>query len=903
MNIKLKNYFYFIIALSTVSIYYITRADKTNKKRSLMSYVSEEEMYEQPTPSFKNNIKIAERASLDKADPTSINSTGQNPAINNANVLNTKTLEDTIPLELQQLEQRVEEDKKNDQAPIKKPVNNENDKIEFHFENADLQNLVTQIETLYDVTFIPDDAISPLGPGGKAIKGNKISFKTQKPLSKKEAWDLFITFLNIAGFAVVPEADPKRYRIVSIEKAQKSPVPVYIGVDPSVLEEIRDNDQMIRFVYFIENTKLETLTPIVDSLRSTASSLVPLQELNAFLITDKAYNIKTLMKIVKELDKVSMPQAMSILKLQSADALEVKQLYDTLAQTDDKSITARLFPARKQPTSLYFPESTRMIAEPRTNSLILLGTRDAINKIEEFIKKNVDVALDKPYSPLHTYQLKYADAESIANIMNEVTKFGRETEAGKSGGVRGGDKYLKPMTFIAEKATNQLIVKGDADDFFKAKQIIEKLDEEQPQVAIEVLILAVDLNKQKELGAQLRSKEPGPSGLIGKNVEFQTSGFLGAGIQEKTNGVSGSRRLLADLVDLATRAGAGNTVLTLGEDLLGVWGIFRALQTVSNAQIISNPFITATSNTKSTVSIGETRRAVTATIIGGTQPTNTFDDLEAKLEVSITPQINSDGMIIMELTVDIVDFVGAAGQLNQFDRNHRTITTKTIVVDREVLALGGFIQNKTGESLSKTPLLGDIPILGWLFKNKSKQAVKTNLLILISSRIIDSAKEKDIKRFTSERIDGYYGTMQEMRDVSEKKDPIYKVFFEPKEDDVEKTVESFIFERGRNEKIAHNNKRKQKRSGNKKRSRKNNKKTTTVAAHKKTKTKSKKKPLDNHNEDISPAFSTALANKQQGDATTAPSSTQTSKIATIKKDHLKRSITDFVSKTDGGITT
>src|SRR5205807_2633970 len=116
--------------------------------------------------------------------------------------------------------------------------------IEFNFENAGLDNLVQQIQEIFEVTFITDDALQPLPQGKKSIKGNKISFKTHVPLSKKGAWNLFLSFLDLAGFAVIPHTDPKMFRITSIEAARKSPLPSYIGVDYTTLP---DSDEIIRY--------------------------------------------------------------------------------------------------------------------------------------------------------------------------------------------------------------------------------------------------------------------------------------------------------------------------------------------------------------------------------------------------------------------------------------------------------------------------------------------------------------------------------------------------------------------------------------------------------------------------------------------------------------------------------
>lgn len=664
--------------------------------------------------------------------------------------------------------------------------------IEFNFENADLEMLINQISELFDITFIADDSIIPMLQGAKSVRGNKISFKTQRTLTKREAWNLFITFLDIAGFTVISEGNPKIRRIVTIEAARKSPLPAYIGVPA---KDLPDNDEMVRFVYFVDNAALETIRSVVDALRSPNSSLVVLQEMKAFVLTDKAYNIKSLMNIVYELDKVTMPQAMSVLKLRRADAKEVKQLYDSLAQVDEKSLQQqRFFPGRKLPSNHYFSEQVSVFAEPRTNSLILLGPADSIKRLEDFIMQSVDTELTVPYSPLHVLPLKYADATTVANIMNEVTKFGTGTEAGKVGGVRGGDKYLKPITFTPEPETNRIVVKGDYEDFLKAKEIILELDAPQPQVAIEVLLLSVSLTESKQLGAQIRTNEPGEQGLFGTNVTYQTSGLMGNGeIIENPNG-NGVNRLLGNLLNLITSGvNPGNTIISLG-DSLSVWAIIQALQTATNAQVLANPFLIATNKTKALVSLGEVRRVITGTIVGGNQnDVNTYGDAPAKLEVAITPQINSDGMIILDIVISISQFVGAANPDNAV-RTVREIKTKAIVTNKEVIALGGLVQNNIEDSQTKVPILGDIPILGWLFKNKQKVDSKSNLLVLISSRIIEPNSDEDIIRFTQNHITDYTDTANEMIQPSEVRDPVNRWLFKASPLN-ESVTDEFIYRR------------------------------------------------------------------------------------------------------------
>jgi general secretion pathway protein D len=677
----------------------------------------------------------------------------------------------------------------------------EPEEIEFYFENASLQNLIAQIEEIFDITFITDDILDPLPKDGKTIKGNKISFKTHKPLTKKQAWNLFVTFLDIAGFNIVPMPEPKMYRIQKFQSVLKAAIRSYIGVDP---ESLPEDEEIIRYVYFIENSTVEAITPIVNSLKGAGAELVALREHRAFILTDKAYNIKMLMKIVKELDQVSMPQSMSVLKLRRTDALEVKKLYDSLIHTEEKQdYASRLFASRKQPTSSYFPENTRIIAEPRTNALILLGSQDAIKKIEDFIIKNVDVDISVPYPRLQPIKLKYADAATVAEILTSLTKFGSDTPAGKSGGVRGGDKYLKAMTFTPVRETNTLIIQGDYEDYLQVVEIVKQLDEPQPQIAVEVLVISITNNNTKQLGTQLRTKVPGSTqGFLGNNVVFQTSGFLASGtpspVIENTSATLGVQRLLGNLASLANSAIQGNTLLTLGADAFGVWGIFNVLQTITDATVISNPFMIVTNKAEAKIEIGQIRRIVEAQIIpsAGDPQTSQKDD-SAVLSVTITPQINaSDGKIILDIrVVQSVYTEPASGSPTAGNKNIKDIITSTMVADGEVLALGGITRNTINHTLNKVPILGDIPVLGWLFKNKQVTEVKETLLILFNTRIIESDSPTDVNKFTQEKIADYHATLANGHDISEAHDPIYNMFFAEKRGSVEATVDDFIFER------------------------------------------------------------------------------------------------------------
>ena len=213
------------------------------------------------------------------------------------------------------------------------------------------------------------------------------------------------------------------------------------------------------------------------------------------------------------------------------------------------------------------------------------------------------------------------------------------------------------------------------------------------------------------LGFKLRNKKPGIDGLVGNNVNFQTSGLNNQPVVENTSG-TGATRLLGNLVNLAAaEVTGGATYLTLGSDQFGVWGLLRVLESYTNVSIVANPFLVATHKYPSVISVGETRRVVTGTTLtAGGVPLNSFDDLSAKLEVFVVPLISIDGQVTLEVRVKLEQFTESAQASG--NRTIKEVKTSVIVADNEVLALGGLIRDNVSETQTKVPILGDIPLLG-----------------------------------------------------------------------------------------------------------------------------------------------------------------------------------------------
>lgn len=675
------------------------------------------------------------------------------------------------------------------------------DTIEVNLQETDFLNFLQWIESIYQVKFISGDDLNPAGETTPKAAGKKITYKTHAPLTKKQVWDLFLELIYLFGLTPIANAYeqdyPTRFTLLSNQAAKNAAVPAFVGLDWRKIPTI---DSVIRYVYFVENSQVAAIFNIVKDLVSPKASILYYTPLNAIIFTDIASNIKAIMEIVAELDAVTMPEALSVLKLKHANAAEVVRLYNELvaAEVKDKQGAARFFmQQRRGPSAVYFPENTRLIAEPRTNALIILGNREGIEKVENFIINYVDTELKQPYSPLYVYELQYANADNIADILNSVTNFGRQgtnidqlRDAAQYGGVRDGDKFFRKMTFIAEPSGNRLLIKAEKEDYLKVRDIIRKLDVKQPQVAIEVLIVNVLATKVKELGAQIRNKR---SDTLGKNVDFQTSGVrnpdpTNEGIIVRPDNGS----IMSNLVQLASGQNVGSTLISIGSQAVGgVWALFKALETYVYTNVVSHPFLTTTNKYTAKVALGETRRVQTGTVQGSGSQTQTQDDVSANLSVSITPQINSDGIITLNIEININNFTDADVP-SSARRDTKVIKTIANVANGEILAIGGLLKTRSEDATAKVPMLGDIPILGWFFKDKQDTRDKDNLLVFISPQIVEPQYGGGMSVYTKNKVKFSKDTLCETRQPSENRDPIHQWFFNHPEQDAIGQVDDYL---------------------------------------------------------------------------------------------------------------
>jgi general secretion pathway protein D len=385
-----------------------------------------------------------------------------------------------------------------------------------------------------------------------------------------------------------------------------------------------------------------------------------------------------------------------------------------------------------------------LLAYPATNSLIITDSVMSIKKIEKLVEA-MDVAVPTGKGRINVYPLKNAGAEDIAKVMQSLVS--RMPAPPPQGGAKAAQAAASAtilegsVNITADKATNSLIIIASPADFETMKDVIQKLDIPRRQVYVEAAIIEMGLSKANELGFEfMYAPQEIRSGPGAPTTPFGGTNF--GGIVPAT--VSGPAAF-ANFSGMAVGAVKG-TFTYRGQEYLNIGALLRALQTDVDVNVLSTPNILTSDNQKAEIMVGQnvpittgqTQNAVT----GSTSIFNTIQREDVGIKLAITPQISSDDNVRLEINQEISDVVDAsATNAAGLITNKRTANTTVVVKDRETMVIGGLIRDNVTSAESKVPLLGDIPLIGWLFKYRTTKVEKTNLMIFITPYIIKNEQE------------------------------------------------------------------------------------------------------------------------------------------------------------------
>lgn len=571
--------------------------------------------------------------------------------------------------------------------------------VTLNFSDADLIAVINSVSQITGKNFIIDPR----------VKG-KVTVISSKPLDEEEVYQVFLSILQVHGFATVPTKNA--IKIIPDATAKQNATPLIRGDE-------EPGDQLVTRVLQINYINAAQLVPILRPLVAQQGHLAAYAATNVLIISDRASNIGRIDRIIHQIDRES-DSDIEIIKLKYAFAAEVVRLLTSL------NIKG---PDQKNPLS----GQVKFTADERTNSILLSGEKSKRLKYIAIIS-----ALDEPVESTgntHVVYLHYAQAKNIASILSnvgaEVIKAeAQNTPVGKSGAA------VSSVSVQADETSNALVITAPASVYPALRAVIQQLDIPRAQVHIEAIIAEILLDTSDELGVQwLIDASPTGGGPV-----FSSQ-------------FSGSGSSIASIADGIIPDGMVLGLGRLDDPNLNFVTLIRALSGDSETNLLSTPSIVTLDNQEAEISVGQNVPIVTGeTVIIGTtdsitNPFRTVERQDVGISLKVKPQINEGNTITLIIEQEVSNVSATATSAVDIIINKRVIKTTVLLADGELLVLGGLIDDKVIETVQKVPFLGDIPILGALFRSTKLTKAKQTLVVFIRASIIrDPNKARALSR-------------------------------------------------------------------------------------------------------------------------------------------------------------
>lgn len=574
-----------------------------------------------------------------------------------------------------------------------------------NFRETDIQELIRFVAKATERTIIIDDR----------VKG-KVQVISAKPVNQSELYDLFLSILDIYGFAAIDSGGVTR--IIPSKDARSAPGPVVKNQTNS------ESSEVLTEVIQLENISAAKLIPVLRPLSPQQAHMAAYAPSNAIIISDTSANIRRIKQIIQSID-LSAVQKTDIVALEHASAEEVVRMLQQL----EKGEAAKGQVETKELV---------LVADKRTNSVLVSGDELQRQRIHALIA-HLDTPLAQSGNVKVVY-LEYADAKALADVLSKVVQNVEGLSGNQAKPVNAGNKAK--ATIEADEGTNSLIITADADLMQSLLAVVERLDIRRAQVLVEAIIVEMSGNDDRDLGVEwLFVNDDGAYGSA------LTSGTTGGII----SGVSASD----PMAGVATAiSGGGNSLLGVGrlDRNLSFNLVINALQSNDEANILSTPSLLTLDNEEASITVGENIPFVTgsytSTGSSSSNPDNPFQTVEREnvgITLKITPQINEGDSLVLAISQEVSNVrEGANNAINgNLITAERKIDTKVLADDGQVIVLGGLIQDQVTETETRVPVLGDIPILGRLFRNTSNSSIKRHLLVFIKPTIVRDKRAMD----------------------------------------------------------------------------------------------------------------------------------------------------------------
>ena len=568
--------------------------------------------------------------------------------------------------------------------------------VTIDFDNVDITLFIKFISELTGKNFVVD----------KAVKG-KVTIISPTKITVEEAYRVFESVLEVHGYTTVPAG--KIIKIVPAVAARGKDIETRLR-EEAVTPEDKVVTQLVPLRYADPNELKKLFAPLI----SKSSVIVSYPPTGMLIVTDVQSNIRRLLSIIGAIDVPGIGEEISVVPLDYATA-------SVMAKSLNEVFQRRSARAKKGAVGA---PVIKIVPDDRTNVLIVLASEDDTTRIAQLIAL-LDKQTPRGEGDIHVYYLQNANAEDLAKVLMAIPT--QQAKAPKKG---AAPVISKEVQIVPDKATNALVITAKKDDFLVLEDVIRQLDIARRMVYIEALLIEVSMNKDFELGVQWQLAETVGS-REGKDVAAFGASLAG---------------------DILTPLGTGFSLGLLGEainisgvEFPSIAAVIKAVETDTDVNILSTPQIMTTDNEEAEIVVAKNIPFQTRVETGGEGTLGrefaTFEYRDVGVTLNITPQISQARFVRLKISEAVEEVIEEESALGLPTTLKRVAKTTVIVQDGHTVVIGGLIDRTKTEGTTKTPCLGNIPGLGWLFKSVSTRDDRQNLYFFLTPHIVENPQE------------------------------------------------------------------------------------------------------------------------------------------------------------------
>jgi general secretion pathway protein D len=568
--------------------------------------------------------------------------------------------------------------------------------VTIDFDNVDIALFIKFISELTGKNFVVD----------KAVKG-KVTIISPTKITVEEAYRVFESVLEVHGYTTVPAG--KIIKIVPAVAARGKDIETRLR-EEALTPEDKVVTQLVPLRYADPNELKKLFAPLI----SKSSVIVSYPPTGMLIVTDVQSNIRRLLSIIEAIDVPGIGEEISVIPLEYATA-------SVMAKSLNEVFQRRTVKTKTRVTGA---PVIKIVPDDRTNVLIVLASEDDTARIGQLITL-LDKETPRGEGDIHVYYLQNANAEDLAKVLMAIPT--QEAKAPKKG---AAPVISKDVQVVPDKATNALVITAKKDDFLLLEDVIQKLDIARRMVYIEALLMEVDMDKDFELGVQWQFAE-----TIGSREGKDVAGF----------GASLAGDVLSPLGTGFSLGVLGEAINISGVEFPSIAAVIKAVETDTDVNILSTPQIMTTDNEEAEIIVAKNIPFQTRVETGGEGTIGrefaTFEYRDVGVTLNITPQISQARFVRLKISEVVEQVIEEESALGLPTTLKREAKTTVIIKDGHTVVIGGLIDRTATEGTTKTPCLGNIPGLGWLFKSVATRDERQNLYFFLTPHIVENPQE------------------------------------------------------------------------------------------------------------------------------------------------------------------